>query len=230
MTPELLAAMQAHAAEEFPREACGVVIEEAGAAKYWPCVNIATDLEIMVAAPRSLIAAEDAGRLLGYAHSHAQGPPSPTFLDIKFCNRSELPWWIVQAHGDQWSRLNPIGRKLVERQYVFGVDDCWSVCREWYNTVMELDLPDFVRSFGFWTEGFEPHVHHMKDASLEEVSKDDVRRGDLLLFKLGAATISHCGVVIGDGTMLHHMETSLSRYEQLNDKWAKRIAKVVRHI
>lgn len=228
MTPELLSAMQAHAAEEFPRESCGVVIDVQGVAKYWPCVNAAAGLGAMVAAPLSLIAAEDAGRVVGYAHSHAQAPPRPSLMDVVQCDLSGLPWWVVQTPGTLWERMNPTGRKLTERLFLFGVDDCWAIVREWYALEMKIELADFVRDYAFWEDGFEPHVHHMKDAGFSEVSKDDVRRGDVMLFRIGAKTITHCGVFLGDGKMLHHIERQLSRCEILDGKWAGRVAMVVR--
>jgi len=227
VTPELLATAVADARLCTPREAAAVLVEIAGAPCYWPCQNLAAGNAHVNFAPVSLAAAEDAGRLLGYVHSHS-GSTEPSGTDLSNCQATQLPWWIVNPAG-RWRRLDPSSRPLLGRQYAFGVDDCWSIVRNWYAQNRALALPDFVREPHFWESGFEPHLAHMEAAGFVPVAFDSLREGDALLFRMAAKTITHCAVYLGGGWMLHHAEGHLSRRELLDRKWMKRLAAVVRH-
>lgn len=227
MTPELLLAAQEHALACFPRESSGVVIEANGCAEYRLCRNTQAGEDTFEIDPDDLASAEDAGRLLGYIHSHPGGPLAPSGADLEGCNASRLPWWIVDGSG--WVRVDPVGRPFEGRQFVMGVDDCWSLVRDWYQSGLGVSLPDFTRSNLFWKEGHMPHLEHMAEAGFREVSRDGLEPGDTLVFVVAAKTANHCGVYLGNGIMLHHLPHQLSRAVQLDGNWQQRITKVVRY-
>lgn len=227
MTPELLAQLRSHAERAYPDESCGVLIEVQGQAVYYPCANAAPSPGTMAPAAFDLVRAEAAGRLLGYCHSHPNALPTPSDTDLAACKRSGLPWWIVQQPGNLWERIDPEGRPYIGRQYVLGVDDCWSLVREWYNREMGFGIQDFERYPEFWQHGFGPHLEETGFARIGE--NDEVQYGDAMLFRIAAKVATHCGIYLGEGKMLHHFDHSLSRREELNDKWLKRLVMVVRH-
>jgi cell wall-associated NlpC family hydrolase len=139
-----------------------------------------------------------------------------------------LPWWVMAPSGP-WTRYDPRSRPVLGRRFVFGVDDCWSICRDWFGREMGLAMPDFEREPNFWETGFEPHVEHLAAAGFVPVPFGGLQRGDGLLFRVCAKTITHCAVYLGDGWMLHHIEGMLSRKEPVDRRWMKRLAMVVRH-
>lgn len=228
MTPELLKHAITHALSEYPKESAGVVIEVEGEARYWPCRNIAKDpLKDVDWGPEDLFAAEDAGRLLGHVHSHPQGNPEPSPSDKEAAELTQLPSWVVTPRGD-WRRYDPRSRNLLQRQFVFGVDDCWSICRDWYSREALADLPDFLREQEFWRDGLELHINHLDEAGFELLQRDHLRPGDGLMFKIRARLITHSAVYLGEGQILHHIDHELSRREPLTLAWMKRLVKVAR--
>lgn len=228
MTPELLNLALEHAKRSAPREACALLIEAQGEPFYWRCENVSGEPDMAIPAFKDMVNAEDSGRLLGFVHSHPAGPTTLSPLDLKGSAAMQLPWWVVNPSDGTWTRYDPPTRELLGRQFVLGVDDCWSLCRDWYRRERALDLPDFTRGPGFWESGFEPHLDHMDEAGFQVVAFDSLRAGDTLLFKLAARTITHSAIYLGDGVMLHHLDKCLSRTEHINQSWLRRLVKVAR--
>ncbi|MFP3822548.1 C40 family peptidase, partial [Bacillus sp. SIMBA_008] len=71
-----------HAAAEYPRECCGLVIAGADGERYIPCRNTAaTPSEHFRLPAEDYAAAEDQGRVLALVHSHPNAPAVPSDAD-----------------------------------------------------------------------------------------------------------------------------------------------------
>ena len=95
---------EAHALEQAPREACGVVVN----GKYWRCRNIAEDPEQdFVIEPRDYAVAAMYGRVEAIVHSHPMGG-SASPADKASCTGTKLSWHIWSVPDKQWSTINPL--------------------------------------------------------------------------------------------------------------------------
>ncbi|MCR1763509.1 C40 family peptidase, partial [Pseudomonas aeruginosa] len=71
MRKQILSAIRAHAAEEYPREACGVIVGAGKAQQYVRCRNTAGQpQEEFRMHPGDYAAAEDLGEVVAIVHSH----------------------------------------------------------------------------------------------------------------------------------------------------------------
>lgn len=94
----------AHAAAEFPREACGVVV----AGRYMACRNIASHPEKdFVLNPVDYARAALTGRVEVIVHSHPQGGPASQ-ADLAACMHTRLPWHIYSMPDRQWLIIKPL--------------------------------------------------------------------------------------------------------------------------
>ena len=94
---------EAHALEQAPREACGVVVN----GQYWRCRNIAEDPEQdFVIEPRDYAVAAMYGEVEAIVHSHPQGGPASK-ADLAACKHTRLPWHIYSMPDRQWSITKP---------------------------------------------------------------------------------------------------------------------------
>ena len=130
----LSAAMKAeileHAKAEAPRECCGLVAVVKGRRRYFPCQNIAeTPDEHFVLSGWDVV--EDQGEVIAVVHSHPTSNPEPSTADRVACEKSELPWFIVNPNTEGWGYCEP-EVEPVGREFVHGVVDCYTLVRDWY--------------------------------------------------------------------------------------------------
>ena len=87
-----------HTKEEFPREACGLVIAASkGKEKYFRANNLADSAEEhFILDPVSYADAEDTGDIIGICHSHPHEDCKPSEADKVSCETSNKPWQILR--------------------------------------------------------------------------------------------------------------------------------------
>jgi proteasome lid subunit RPN8/RPN11 len=201
----------AHAAKEFPREACGLLVIQKGREVYCPCRNIGVGTDQFVIHPEDYLAADRQGEIVGVFHSHPNLPSEPSQADLVACEATGLPWFIVSFPAGQWALIKPEGyvAPLVGRQWAHGVLDCYALVRDWYAQERGIDLPDFERFDEWWKRG--------------------LNLGDVLLMQVASPVPNHAAVYLGDGLILHHLQGRLSSRDVYGGYWQKVTTHALRH-
>jgi proteasome lid subunit RPN8/RPN11 len=230
-----------HADSEAPRECCGVVIE--GPEKkpvYVACRNIGGETEHFIIDPKDYANAEDGGRVLAIAHSHPFMSPAPSGADLTGIERTGLPWLIVNHPTGAFTITRPSGYRapLVGREFVHGVHDCYGLVRDYF-AERGVVLNDYPRTFNWWKDPNGPDLYRanfategfvvVHDGPLDSASLRMVRKHDLILMRFLAAQDNHMAVYLGDGVILHHLVSQLSRREYYGEHWQRRTTAVLRH-
>ncbi len=106
LTSDLIAQLQAHAAAAHPQECCGLLLGQGGKIiEAQPASNVhqrpQTHFEID---PQALVDAHRAQRqggpdIIGYYHSHPDGPAKPSQTDAAMASGDGRVWAIIGANG-----------------------------------------------------------------------------------------------------------------------------------
>lgn len=230
-TEPVAAAFVAHAAEDFPREACGVVVRARGEERYARCRNLAEGLDRFHVCPEDYAAAEASGEVVAVVHSHAGRPPTPSVADRVQMARWMLPWVIVNWPTGRWEVHEPGGATrppLVGRPFSLGTLDCFALVRDYYAETLGVELPEFPHHDEWWKTGESRYVALFPAAGFSAVSGPP-RLHDVLLIQNGADVPNHGAVYLGGEVILHHLPRRLSRREGYRGYWQRNTTHVLRH-
>lgn len=230
MKPKTQDAIHAHALEDYPREACGVIVVRKGREQYVRCRNLAAEVgEHFVLSPDDYANADEAGEITAIVHSHPNVPARPSEADRVGCERSELPWVIVSVMPGpvvaDTQIIEPSGYEapLVGRTWAHGVLDCWALCRDWYARERGVQLPDPPRADGWWDDGVSDLYGNdaMVAAGFTKIDLKDIAAGDLILMQIRSRNLvpNHAAVYLGDGLILHHLHERLSSRDVYGGWW-----------
>lgn len=232
MNEKTLGSARVHAADEYPRECCGLVVVVKGRERYVRCKNLAAGTEHFILDPSDYAAAEDIGDVVAVIHSHPDAPATPSEADLVSCEATGLPWHILSWPADDVRSIEPTGYQapLVGRTFAHGVLDCWSLVRDFYARELRIDLPDFERRDDWWAHGENLYMDGYPKAGFVAVSQDSPEMvGDVILMQRRAEVPNHAGVYLGGGLMLHHMHGRLSTREVYGGYWREITRCILRH-
>jgi proteasome lid subunit RPN8/RPN11 len=215
-----------------PKEMCGVIHVVKGRKRFYACANIAlTPDEHFILDPVDYIAAEDLGEIVAVVHSHPTSRPIASAADQLSCNATGLPWIIVNPKTEEWGYCEPSDFELpyVGREFVFGVVDCYSLCRDWYKREWGLRLDDFPRRDRFWERNENLYLDGYASQGFRQVPFNELQHGDAILMQLGAELPNHAAIYLGDQQILHHVQGRLSSRDVYGGYYVKSTAMVLRH-
>ena len=243
LTAKLKKAIQSHAEKCYPRECCGVIVNN----QYIACRNIAQHDHQFEIHHKDLAKAEDMGEIQAYVHSHPNASAQASDLDLHQIELHEKPWVICAYPDLEFQIYEPCGYKapLVGRNYHHGWQDCYSIVCDFYQRELGIQLIDFERQDRWWqsVENESLYLDNFGKAGFVEVS--DMQYGDVLLCRVGRTEHVNHAVIwlsdngmlksektepcIGSALILHHPYGRKSVREIFGQQWQERVVKVVRH-
>jgi cell wall-associated NlpC family hydrolase len=223
-------AAAAHARECYPLEAGGLWVEGAdGTAQFRSCGGGAADRFRI--SPAEWLGAERAGAIRGIFHSHPDAPPVPSPADAAAMGAWGLPWVIMSVPSMEAAEYVPekrgAPRPLLGRHFEYGGDDCFGLIRDYYGR-LGIAIPDFAREQGWEERGMNLYLDNYGKAGFNLVG-DGPRPHDVLLMQVHSPVPNHGAIYLGDGLMLHHINTRLSATAVYGDFYRKATTHILRH-
>ena len=222
-----------HAKKEDPKESVGVLLNIKGKEKYFPCRNLSmNNNQCFILDPEDYVKADNLGEIIAIVHSHPITPPEPSEADRVSCEHSNLKWYIVNPKTETWGYCEPCGFKppLRGRQWVWGLQDCYSLVRDWYKEEKNIELRDWARP----TTPEEFLLNPMFEqcawrTGFRELRSDEkLINGDLLFMSIGSPGLNHVAIFL-DGDVLHHLADRLSCKEPYSEWLLKCTGKRLRY-
>lgn len=233
LTTEQLLKIKDYCLKQAPKEACGYVID--GTVVF--CENKSLENNSFELSDEDSLKIQQEGASLLW-HSHTNGMNYPSKQDMEMQIETDLPWaiFVLEPAANQYFLKEVVyfgdnikKDSLYERSYKFGVTDCASFVRDYYNE-KGYNCPEFPRDINEWLGGSYSYEDYFKKQGFKEVglTLQDAKEGDLLLFNIRAKFPNHAGVYLGNGLFGHHLQDRVSKKEPA-EPWSRYLVKVLRH-
>ena len=233
-------AIIAHAKTDYPRESCGVIVNN----EYIACTNIAAHQAQFEICPRDLVKASTKGKITAYVHSHPDGSVQPSQPDKIQMNNHALPWIITNGTDIVIHEPDNYQAPLLGREYHHGLMDCYTLVQDYYQRELGITLADYERSDAWWesTKNEPLYLNNFKNEGFVEV--DTLQRHDIILCRLGRTEhvnhalifvangqfeSEHTAPTIGNSLVLHHPYNRQSLREIYGEQWQRRASVIIRH-
>lgn len=224
--------MMDHAIQAKPQEACGLVVGKGSKQRLVRAKNLSHEpTKSFDLDPEAWLEVEDDETVIGIYHSHPQGNAQPSMTDRVGCEASGVPWHIVTLEG-HYTCMQPNGfvAPYLQRPYVHGVHDCYSIIRDWYKREWQLDLPNFERAYEWWDKGENLYVKHFASCDFKVIQSQEPQIGDAFFIQIASPVPNHAAIYIGDGMILHHVQGRLSTKDPYGGAWVKHTTHHLRHV
>jgi len=237
LSKSCLKAFEKDVLARYPEEACGLVVN----GEYVSVPNVSeTPLQTFRIAPEVMVRFLNSG-LQAILHSHPYDPTNrpkydaqwPSTKDMQGWLDGNIPWGICATDGEGITQLvwldeaNP--EPLVGREFIHGINDCYSVVRDWYRMERGITLINMARGMEWWDNGENYYDAHFERAGFVTIPFKEATIGDGVLFKVRSPVTNHAAVITGENEILHHLFHRLSGHDSLS-KWAKVINRAVRYV
>jgi len=243
ITKKIKKQIDKHAKAVFPNECVGVIVDR----DYHPLNNISDNPEnhFHVDIAEYAEVTKD-GTVRALIHSHTFDSPvdrraakrtidrrTPSKSDMATQQAMNVPFGIIHTDGKAISDVLWFGEnttpELLEREFIHGVTDCYSIVRDYFKLERDIELPDYPREWAWWESDENMYLDLFEKTGFEEIDESDLQVGDVVLMSVLAESVNHAGVYVDNNKMLHHLVGRLSIIEPYN-QWMKYKNKIVRYM
>lgn len=238
---DIISFMMEEGAKAYPNEACGFIIAKGKKSVPVLCTNISSSPKnqfLVSLDEKDAISKE--GEIIAVWHTHCNVPPTPSDADKANCEAMSVPYLIMSVYRNEEGKfdyselqlLEPSGFEMpyLERPYVFGVFDCYSLGRDYYKREFGIQLGDYPRIHNFWSNGFNFFGENWEKEGFVRVDDSEYKVGDVFLLQMSTSEYpDHVGIYVGNEMMLHHQINRLSRRDIYGGHWYKHTVAHLRH-
>lgn len=218
-----------------PSEICGFLSpDNAGSLSFTACRNIAASpVEEFQAHFEDVALAYKHGVPAAFVHSHCQHGHEFSEADIAGMENSGIPWFLYSTKTRQFNFRRPIKTvpPLIGRSFVLGLRDCVAIVADYYELAFGVRFPFFVRTWETVNTGFPLDCSFLQNAGFSAVQGQEPVPNDIVL--MAGRTdmpVTHVGVVLNEGLLLHQVHGKISGVEQYKGSpWQRMTRLVFRH-
>lgn len=219
---EVLIAAKLHAKREYPKESCGVVINN----KYEPCKNISSTPNIDFEIPIQIHSNFELIQSVIHSHTKTNWPSKK---DMEKQIVSGKPWGIVFVPNGIPLEIFFFGDQVVKppllgREFRWGVTDCFSLGRDFYFERFKIRLKEIPRERGCFDNKEDLFGQYFEEMGFIEIDHP-TREGDGMTFVMGTPVPNHCAIMDNSSHIIHQPLNGVSR-RALLASWESKVCKI----
>lgn len=239
LTEEQQISIKAHAIKQYEEneaEACGFILSNGEVlscknSSDFPATNFVISQADCTKAYRQGIVA--------IYHSHTSGTGQFSWSDGKGCRQTGKPWILYNVPTNDFKLIDPSGQApYLGRDFCWWILDCYELIRDYYRNEFQINLDEFERpelstspQTRWQPEGWNGFEDSFVSQGFSLVDRQNLKRGDVLLFALHNGNTNHLGVVhdLENGHFLHQLANQPSKVEVWAEAWNRFCIGVLRH-
>ena len=233
LSDEVKESILQHTIREYPKEMCGVVVENKDELVFISIPNISHKYELdsngsFIIDPNVYSSIEGMYEIKAIVHSHPDCTSTPSVHDTVRCNQGTIPWVICSYPEVDISITHPKDdAPLIGRDFVHGVQDCYTLIKDYYEVEYQIVLGEYEREDEWWMKGKDYYIDNFSKEGFYEV--DNIEVGDLLLMQIESPVTNHAAIMYEDNIILHHLYGRPSCLSIYGGYWRDRTTRVLRH-
>lgn len=226
------------AAAEYPNESCGLIVKVGRKTLVVACRNVAQNpQQDFMMHVQDYADAADRGAVVGVWHTHIERSSEPSQADRSGCNNSGLPWYVISVHKTDAGfvlsdplEMVPDDSEMpyIERPYVVGVFDCYSLVRDYYKREHGIVINDYPRIEADGTMGYTFFRTRFAQEGFVRLIDVEPQVGDVFVLQVGEDA-NHLAIYVGNDKILHHSRDRFSREDIYGGMWLKHTVLHLRH-
>ena len=221
-----------HAEDDYPKEACGLIVKVGRTKKYVRCKNQSVEhaQDEFVISAEEYSEIEDMGEVLAVVHSHPDATSTPSIRDRAVCSAMQIPWVIVSWPDGDINTIVPEEAPLEGRHFCHGTDwDCYGLIRDYYDRVLNIKLSRYDHDRFWWETGENMYMDNFENEGFYKVTDGTLKEHDLIIMQIRSSVPNHGSIYLGNNLILHHMFGKLSRKDVYGGYWEEKTVAVLRH-
>jgi proteasome lid subunit RPN8/RPN11 len=212
-------------------EACGLLLSDG---EVYPCENKSESPQTEFVIESSAYAKLERERGVACIwHSHTNGNSKFTAADVDLINRSQKILVLYDVYTNEFYEADPSGKTpLIGRQFLYGIYDCYSLIRDYYQQERGIEIPNYPRSSDnpVWDKAEWDWI----DSEYERVGFRSVKQlevGDVLAMSIGrnAKGINHLAIYLGEDKFMHQLHDRKSNIDVWGGSWNSYTIKYLRY-
>lgn len=213
-------------------ESCGFVTLGLDGLHVVPCPNVSCDQRAAYEiASQDYLSARAKGRILYVWHSH---PLAAGFSpdDLEYAEELAIPQRLYSIPDGRWYDHTPstyVPASLEGRDWAWGESDCYSLIRDYHWNAHRVMIGDYDRDETSAALGAVLLANFQKEGFEKYPSLVQVHLGDVLVFRSNGSP-QHMGIFLGNSRILHHPRGALSRIDQYNVAWQRKLHMITHYV
>ena len=170
-------------------------------------------------------------KVISLFHTHTIESPEPSKIDIAISESLGIPSYVFSVHSKKAFLYYPdsyVPNDLLNRIFVPAFSDCLIFVKDFYQIKLNIKLSKYIKNWARQPQESNNIVLKYLNNLFYEINDNQLRLGDVIVFKPQDSSLFHLGVYCEQDSFLHHPIYSRPKKEVFNKETLNKVYKIYR--